>query len=74
MSGGGREMAALVIAQDERGWISSETIDEVAAYLGMPPVAVYEVASFYHMYNLAPVGKHKLTLCTCLPCGRVTGR
>jgi NADH-quinone oxidoreductase subunit E len=62
-------MAALIIAQDERGWISSETMEEVAHYLGMPPVAVYEVATFYHMYNLAPVGKYKLTLCTCLPCG-----
>lgn len=62
-------MAALIIAQDEQGWISSETMDEVARYLGMPPVAVYEVATFYHMYNLKPVGKYKLTVCTCLPCG-----
>ena len=62
-------MAALIIAQDEHGWISSETMDEVARYLGMPPVAVYEVASFYHMYNLEPLGKFKLTICTCLPCG-----
>jgi NADH-quinone oxidoreductase subunit E len=62
-------MSALTIAQDEKGWLSSETMDFVARYLGMPPVAVYEAASFYTMYNLAPVGKHKLTLCTCLPCG-----
>jgi NADH-quinone oxidoreductase subunit E len=62
-------MAALIIAQDEHGWISSETMDEVARYLEMPPVAVYEVASFYHMYNLSPLGKFKLTICTCLPCG-----
>ncbi|HEX5611260.1 MAG TPA: NADH-quinone oxidoreductase subunit NuoE [Burkholderiales bacterium] len=62
-------MAALIIAQDEQGWISSETMDEVARYLGMPPVAVYEVATFYHMYNLKPVGRYKLTVCTCLPCG-----
>jgi NADH-quinone oxidoreductase subunit E len=62
-------MSALVIAQDEKGWLSSETMDRVAAYLGMPPVAVYEVATFYSMYNLKPTGKYKLTICTCLPCG-----
>ena len=62
-------MAALVIAQDEKGWLAPETMDFVAAYLGMPPVAVYEVASFYNMYNLHPTGRHKLTICTCLPCG-----
>ena len=62
-------MAALVIAQDEKGWLSSETMQEVADYLGMPPVAVYEVATFYSMYNLQPTGKYKITLCTCLPCG-----
>ena len=62
-------MMALIIAQDEKGWLSSETIDYVAKYLGMPSVAVYEVASFYTMYNTKPVGKFKLTVCTCLPCG-----
>ena len=62
-------MSALTIAQDEKGWLSSETLDFVARYLGMAPVAVYEAASFYTMYNLAPVGRYKLTLCTCLPCG-----
>jgi NADH-quinone oxidoreductase subunit E len=62
-------MAALVVAQDEKGWLSTETMDFVAHYLGMPPVAVYEVASFYTMYNLKPSGKYKLTICTCLPCG-----
>ena len=62
-------MSALVIAQDEKGWLSSETMDFVAHYLGMPPVAVYEVATFYSMYNLQPTGRHKITLCTCLPCG-----
>jgi NADH-quinone oxidoreductase subunit E len=62
-------MSALTIAQDEKGWLSSETMEFVARYLGMSPVAVYEAASFYTMYNLAPVGKYKLTLCTCLPCG-----
>ena len=62
-------MAALIIAQDERGWLATETMDFVAQYLGMAPVAVYEVASFYTMYNTQPTGKHKLTICTCLPCG-----
>ncbi len=61
-------MAALAIAQDEKGWLATETMDFVAAYLGMPPVAVYEVASFYAMYNVRPVGKYKLTICTNLPC------
>ena len=62
-------MAALIIAQDEKGWLAAETMDEVAGVLGMAPVAVYEVATFYNMYNLQPTGKHKLTVCTCLPCG-----
>jgi NADH-quinone oxidoreductase subunit E len=62
-------MSALIIAQDEKGWLSTETMDEVAGYLGMPPVAVYEVATFYSMYNLHKTGKYKLTICTCLPCG-----
>jgi NADH-quinone oxidoreductase subunit E len=61
-------MAALTIAQDEKGWLSVETMDFVAHYLGMAPIAVYEVASFYTMYDLKPVGRHKLTLCTNLPC------
>ena len=62
-------MAALIIAQDEKGWLETETMDFVAGYLGMAPVAVYEVATFYNMYNLEPTAKHKLTVCTCLPCG-----
>ncbi len=62
-------MAALIVAQDEKGWLAVETMDFVAQYLGMAPVAVYEVASFYNMYNLKPCGKYKLTVCTCLPCG-----
>jgi NADH-quinone oxidoreductase subunit E len=62
-------MIALIIAQDEKGWLSTETMDFVAGYLGMAPVAVYEVATFYNMYNLQPTGRHKLTICTCLPCG-----
>jgi len=62
-------MAALIVAQDEKGWLAPETMDFVAEYLGMAPVAVYEAASFYTMYNLKPIGKYKLTICTCLPCG-----
>jgi len=61
-------MSALTIAQREQGWLSSETMDEVAAILGMPPVAVYEVATFYTMYDLKPTGRFKLTICTNLPC------
>jgi len=61
-------MAALAIAQDETGWLAPETMDFVASYLGMPPVAVYEVASFYEMYNREPTGRYKITICTNLPC------
>jgi NADH-quinone oxidoreductase subunit E len=61
-------MSALAIAQDEKGWLATETMDFVAQYLGMPSVAVYEVATFYAMYNLKPVGRYKLTICTNLPC------
>jgi len=61
-------MAALTIAQDEKGWLSTETMDFVAAYLGMAPIAVYEVASFYTMYDLKPRGTYKIALCTNLPC------
>lgn len=61
-------MSALAIAQDEKGWLSSETMDFVANYLGMQPIAVYEVATFYNMYNLKPVGNYKITVCTNLPC------
>jgi NADH-quinone oxidoreductase subunit E len=61
-------MAALAIAQDEHGWISPETIESVAGYLGMPPIAVEEVATFYAMYNLKPTSRYKVTICTNLPC------
>ncbi len=61
-------MSALAIAQDEKGWLANETIDFVAEYLDMPPIAVYEVATFYNMYNLEPLGKYKITVCTNLPC------
>ena len=61
-------MSALAIAQDEHGWLSNEVMGEVALYLGMPQIAVYEVATFYNMYNLKPTGKCKITVCTNLPC------
>ena len=61
-------MSALAIAQDEHGWLPAEVMDDVARHLGMPAVAVYEVASFYAMYNLKPTGRFKLTICTNLPC------
>ena len=61
-------MSALAIAQDEKGWLADETMNFVAEYLGMPPIAVFEVATFYNMYNLEPVGKYKITVCTNLPC------
>ena len=61
-------MAALAVAQDEKGWLSTETMDIVASYLSIPPIAVYEVATFYEMYNTEPVGKYKLAICTNLPC------
>ena len=61
-------MSALAIAQDEKGWLPPEAMDFVANYLGMPPVAVYEVATFYGMYNRRPVGQYKITICTNLPC------
>ena len=61
-------MSALRIAQDEHGWVSNEVMEEVATVLRMPPVWVYEVATFYNMYNLKPLGRHKLVMCTNLPC------
>ena len=61
-------MTALAVAQDEKGHLSTQVMDFVAGYLGMPPIAVYEVATFYAMYNVQPVGKHKLCICTNLPC------
>jgi len=61
-------MSALAIAQDEKGWLANETMDFVAKYLDMPTIAVYEVATFYNMYNLEQLGQYKLTVCTNLPC------
>jgi NADH-quinone oxidoreductase subunit E len=61
-------MAALAIAQDETGWLPPEVMQDIADYLGMPAIAVQEVATFYNMYNTKPVGKHKISVCTNLPC------
>ena len=61
-------MAALRFVQDDKGWIATEDMADVATYLGMPKMAVYEVATFYHMYNLKPMGKHTITVCTNLSC------
>ena len=61
-------MACLAHAQEEKGWLPPDAIEAVAVYLGMPPMAAFEVASFYNMYDLKPVGKYKLTVCTNLPC------
>jgi len=61
-------MACLSIVQQEQGWVSPESEREVAEYLGMAPMAVHEVTTFYNMYNQKPVGKFKLNVCTNLPC------
>lgn len=61
-------MAALAIAQEETRWLAPEVMQEVADYLGMPAIAVQEVATFYNMYDTKPVGKFKISVCTNLPC------
>ncbi|MGI9337170.1 MAG: NADH-quinone oxidoreductase subunit NuoE [Gammaproteobacteria bacterium] len=61
-------MSALRIAQKEKGWLSAETIEYVASYLHIPAIRALEVATFYNMYDLKPVGRHKLCVCTNLPC------
>lgn len=61
-------MSALRIVQTERGWLSKESISEVAQYLRMPEIAAMEVATFYNMYDLEPVGKYKITICTNISC------
>ena len=61
-------MACLSIAQHELGWVSPESEQEIADYLGMPAIAVHEVTTFYNMYNQQPVGRFKLNVCTNLPC------
>ncbi len=65
-------MAALRLVQEEQGWLSTDLMDAVAEYLEMEPISVYEVATFYSMYDLKPVGRHKISVCTnisCMLCG-----
>ncbi len=61
-------MAALTIVQDKNRWLTRDLIEAVADYIGIPPVQAYEVATFYNMYDLKPVGKYKLQICTNVPC------
>lgn len=62
-------MAALRVAQDQNGgWLSVDLIEAVAEYLEMPPIAAHEVATFYTMYDLKPVGRHKVCVCTNIAC------
>ena len=61
-------MACLAIVQQELGCVSTDSEKIVADYLGMAPIAVHEVTTFYNMYNQRPVGKYKLNVCTNLPC------
>ena len=61
-------MACLSIVQQELGWVSPESEKVVADYLGMAPMAVHEVTTFYNMYNQQKLGKFKLNVCTNLPC------
>jgi NADH-quinone oxidoreductase subunit E len=61
-------MAALRFVQDEKGWIAPEDMADIAVYIGMPQMAVFEVATFYHMYKLKPMGEYTLTVCTNISC------
>lgn len=67
-------MACLAIVQQEQGWVSAEAEAAIAEYLGMPPIAVREVTTFYNMYNQQPTGKYKLNVCTNLPCQLRSGQ
>jgi NADH-quinone oxidoreductase subunit E len=61
-------MACLAIVQQEQGFVSKQSEEDIAQYLGMPTIAVHEVTTFYNMYNQKQVGKYKLNVCTNLPC------
>jgi NADH-quinone oxidoreductase subunit E len=61
-------MASLAIAQQELGWVSTEVIEDVANYLGVPAIAVQEVATFYNMFQTRPAGRYTISVCTNLPC------
>ena len=65
-------IAALHAVQHEHGYLTQQTMDAVAEYLGLPPIQVYEVASFYSMFETRPVGRHHISVCTnisCMLCG-----
>lgn len=68
----GRERSAVIAAlhavQHERGWLSREQMEAVAAYLGLPAIQVFEVASFYSMFETKPVGRHSISVCTNISC------
>jgi NADH-quinone oxidoreductase subunit E len=66
-------MACLAIVQHEQGYVSQEAENQIAVHLGMPPIAVHEVTTFYNMYNQEPVGQFKLNVCTNLPCALRNG-
>jgi NADH-quinone oxidoreductase subunit E len=69
---GAAVMAALRVVQEKHGWLSPALIEAVALYLEIPPVRAMEVATFYTMYDLEPVGRHKIQVCTnisCMLCG-----
>ena len=61
-------MEALMVVQEENNHLTAEAMDAVADYLGMPAISVYEVASFYSMYELKPVGRHVVNVCTNISC------
>lgn len=61
-------MSALMIIQEEHGFLTPELMDNLAAYLQMPPIAVYEVANFYSMYELEPIGRNLISVCTNISC------
>jgi len=67
-------MAALAIAQDEQGWVTPEVIEDVAKYLDQPAILVQEIATFYNMFDVKPVGRFKITVCTNLPCALRDGQ
>jgi NADH-quinone oxidoreductase subunit E len=65
-------ISALTIVQKQEGWLSDAMMNAVAEYLDIPQTAVYEVATFYSLYNLKPTGKYRIDVCTnvsCMLCG-----
>lgn len=60
--------ALLLVQKQNGGWLSDAAMNAVADYLQLPPIAVYEIATFYDMYYLEPIGKHKISICTNVPC------